>query len=99
MQSGEHFDSLRLSPVASFQINKVAHYNGKRKGKSKVHKSGGKTRRSKVQSPKSNVQESNVQECKVNGNPGWTMNIENWVEDDLGLWTLNFGLKQSRRYQ
>ena len=33
---GEHFDSPRPLPVASFQANKVAHYNGKIKRKSKV---------------------------------------------------------------
>ena len=35
-QPGEHLDSSPPSLVASFQLNKVAHYNGKIKRKSKV---------------------------------------------------------------
>jgi hypothetical protein len=33
---GKHFDSRRPLSVASFQLSKVAHYNGKIKRKSKV---------------------------------------------------------------
>src|SRR5688572_11325422 len=36
VQPGEHLDSSPPSLVASFQLNKVAHYNGKIKRKSKV---------------------------------------------------------------
>ena len=35
-QPGEHFDSPRPSPVANLSANKVAHYTGKIKRKSKV---------------------------------------------------------------